>query len=96
MRFKLVEMETIIWINFFVNILIIGYVAYRENRIYISVNKTFWCKKTYSITVMWNSKPLRKGVSATGLFTIPIRNYEKMEQWDDEMFKSGEYKTYCA
>lgn len=87
-------MDIIIWINFLVSMFIIGRLAYRENRIYISANKTNWCNKTHSITVMWNRKPLKEGVDAHGLFTIPLGNYEKMEQWDEEMYESGEYKQY--
>jgi hypothetical protein len=34
------------------------------------------------------------GYSAKGLFTLPIRNYKKTEEWDRKMFKSGEYKKY--
>jgi len=87
-------MNIMIWFSFIVNILLIVYVGYRENRIYISVGKTFWCRKVYSYTVMWNAQPLRKGVCAKGLFTIPIRDYEKAESWDAKMFKSGEYRKY--
>lgn len=87
-------METIIWFNFIVSLLVVVRFLYRENRIYLSYSRTFWCKKLYGITVMWNNKPIRKGISANSLFYIPIRNNHKTEAWDDMMFKSGEYKRY--
>lgn len=75
--------------------LILVCVVYKENRLYISVNRTFWCKKIYSITIMRNDRPIKEGISyATGLFTIPLRNRKKLIKWDDDMFKNDKCETY--
>jgi len=88
-------MNIITWINLIANIIVLSYIAYRENRIYLSVERTFWCDRLIGINVMWNSYPVRKrGRNARGLFYIPIRNAEKTEEWDNKMFVSGEYKKY--
>ena len=87
-------METLTIINIVINSLILAYIFHRENRMYITANKTFWCHRTFSYTVMWNTKPLRRGISARGLFTISIRDYDKSQKWDDEMYQSGKHKKY--
>lgn len=72
----------------------ISYLTYKYFPFWIDVNKTFWCKKTYSITLMMYTRRSEYGSSSKGLITIPIRNYKKTEEWDDKMFRSGEYKKY--
>jgi len=89
-------MKYLIIFNFLVSISVVSYFLYKKFPFYISVNKTFWCKKVYSITLMMYTSRSEYGSSSKGLFTLPIRNYEKIEKWDSEMFKSGEYKNYCA
>ena len=80
--------------NFIVNIIIMGYLVYKVFPFHISVNKTFWCKRVTALTIMMYTKRSEYGSSSKGLFTIPIRNYKKAEEWDGRMYKSGEYKKY--
>ena len=80
--------------NFIVNMLIIGYIGYKYNPFYISVNKTFWCNKIYSYTLMMYTFRGEYGSSSRGIFTLKIRNAKKLDEWDNAMFKSGEYKKY--
>lgn len=72
-------MKALIYFNTIVNILLIGWWIYRNNRIYISINRTDIDKKILGFTVMWNAYPVRKGVCDSGLFYVPIRNAEKLE-----------------
>lgn len=84
-------MDILTWINF---ILIVGYIFYRENRIYLTFSRTFWYKKITTINVMWCNKPVfhRKGCWVShGIFHIPIRNAKKMHRWDSEK-RESEYK----
>lgn len=87
-------MKTLIIFNTIVNVILIGYILYRENRFYIQVNRSFWYRKLISITLMWNYGPIRKGIHARRIFTIRVRSYGKTEKWDSEMFHSGEYLKY--
>ena len=87
-------MKTLIIFNSITNVIIIGYYLCLKNPFYIEVNRTFWCKKPYSITLWRYTYRSENGSSANGLFTIPIRNYQKAMEWDDKMFRSGEYKKY--
>lgn len=87
-------MNYLIIFNFLVNIIIIGYICYKKNPFYISVNKTFWCRKVVSLTLMRYTHREKSWSSSKGVFTLPIRNYKKMEEWDTQMLRSGEYKRY--
>ncbi len=80
--------------NFVVNLIIVGYFAYKHFPFYISKEKTTWCERTYAFTLMMYVRRSEFGSSSKGIFTIPIRNYEKAVAWDDEMFRSGKYKQY--
>lgn len=71
-------MEKLIYFNTIVNILLIGWWVYRNNRIHISPNRTSG-DTLLGFNVMWNSYPVRKGICASGLFYVPIRNVEKTE-----------------
>jgi len=88
-------MKVLIIINFLFNLTIVGYLIYKFFPFYISVNRTFWCKKIYSFTLMkYTYKDKYSYSSSIGLFRLPIRNYRKMMEWDDKMFNTGEYKRY--
>lgn len=78
-------METIIYFNFFVNLIIIGYLIHKYKRFYISVNRTVWYKKAKSITLWYKTYESEYGSSATGLFTFWIRN-KKIDDWDRKEF----------
>lgn len=82
--------------NFVVNILIVSYFIYTNNKFYITANRTFWCKKIYSYTLWKYTHKSEYGSSSIGVFTFPIRNRDKMEDWDSAMFRSGEYKKYAT
>lgn len=89
-------MKYLVIFNFLVSISIICYLIYKYFPFYIEVNKTFWCKKAYSIT-LWMRTSGNKFTnygSAKGLFTIPFRDRKKLDKWDYKMFKSGKYKNY--
>jgi hypothetical protein len=85
-------MEYLIIFNFLISISTVGYFIYEKFPFHLSVNKTFWCKKVYSITLMMRTSGNRRSYSAKGIFTLPIRNYKKLIEWDDKMYESGEYK----
>jgi len=77
--------------NFISNIIIIvclmAYIT--KKNFYVSANKTFWMKKVCSFSLMKrNSKN-----SAYGIFHIhiPFRDYKKMNDWDSEQFRNGNY-----
>ncbi len=89
-------MKYLIIFNFLVSISVVGYFIYKKFPFYLSVNKTFWCKKVYSITLMMYTSRSEYSSRSKGLFTLLIRNYKKIEEWDSKMFKSGEHKRYCA
>lgn len=96
MRSNFKIMKYLVIFNFFVNMIIVCYFIYKKFPFYVEVNKTFWCKKTYSFTLMMYMHRDKYGSSAKVLFTLPIRNYKKIEEWDSKMFKNGEYKRYSA
>ena len=87
-------MKTLIIFNSITNVIIIGYYLYLKNPIYIEVERTFWCKRPYSFSFWIYTYRGENGSSAKCFFTIPFRNYQKAMEWDDEMFRSGEYKKY--
>ena len=76
-------MKTLLYIDLLFTLLILIYIVRRENRLHISLSKNSYFNKLIGINVMWNRKPLRKGLNASSLFYIPIRNYEKMEVAED-------------
>jgi hypothetical protein len=85
-------MSILILISLLCNIAIIGYFVYKYWPFYIEVNKTFWCGKAYSFTIM---KYVYRGKSYTyskDLLTINFKNFKKLEVWDNKMFQTGEYK----
>ena len=91
-------MKYLVIFNFLVSVGIVSYLTYKYFPFYLEVNKTFWCKKPYSIT-MWmrtSGNRLTNYSSAKGLFTLSFRDGEKLNEWDSKMFRSGEYKRYCA
>ena len=77
-----------------VSVSVVSYFIYKKFPFYIGVNKTFWCKKVYSITLMMYTSRNEFGSSSKGIFTLPIRNEKKLDKWDEKMFRSGEYKKY--
>ena len=88
-------MKYLIIFNFIVSISIVGYLLYKYFPFYIEVNKTFWCKKPFSIT-LWmrtSGNRLTNYGSAKGLFTLSFRNEERLDQWDHALFKSGKHKS---
>lgn len=85
-------METIIYFNFFVNLIIIGYLIHKYNRFYISVNRTFWYKKAKSITFWYKTYKSEYGSSAKGLFTFWIRD-KKIDEWDSNEFLKTKTKN---
>ena len=80
--------------SFICNVVFVGYLCYKYFPFYIEVSKTCWCKKIYSFTLMRYIHKTQFGYSAKGLFTIPIKNYNKITKWDNDMFNSGKYKEY--
>ena len=87
-------MEYLVIFNSLVSVSVVCYLTYKKFPFYISVNKTFWCKKTSSITLWMYTRRGKYGSSSKGLLTIPVRNRKKLNEWDSEMFSSGEYKKY--
>lgn len=89
-------MEYLIIFNSLVSISIVGFALYKYFPFYFEINKTFWCKKPYSITlwVRTSGNRLTNHESAKGLFTFSFRNKDKLEEWDLKVFKSRQYKTY--
>lgn len=87
-------MKFIILLHLIFDITFISYIIYKHWPFYIIVNKTFWCEKAYSFTIM---KYVYRGKSYTyskGLLTINFKNFKKLEVWDNKMFDTGEYKKY--
>jgi len=85
-------METISIVN---TILILGILLFLIKKhcvLYIYVNRTFWMKKIYSVTLMRITHKNEYVTAASGIFTIKIRNYKKASEWDSEQFKNGNYK----
>lgn len=78
-------MEKLTYLNTIVNVLLVGWWCYRNNRLYISTSRMGNNDVLVGIDVMWNSYPVRKGICATGLFHIPIRNGDKIETRDKVM-----------
>lgn len=72
-------MEKLVYFNTLINILLIGWWVYRNNRLFLSTNRSSRNNVLLGFTVMWNSYPVRKGVCASGLFYIPLRNADKVE-----------------
>lgn len=69
-------MKYLIIFNFLISLCIICYLIYKRFPLYITVNKTFWYKKAYSITLWKIVSGSRKegSYSAIGIFTLPFRN----------------------
>jgi hypothetical protein len=73
-------MKTLIIINFIINVLIIVYMLYKENRFYFEINKTFWKETPYSISLWYKTEIYTDGgFKATCIITIPFRRYKKIE-----------------
>ena len=79
-------MKNIIYLNLFINLIIVGYLIYKHNRLYISINKTFWLKKVKSITFWWRVYKDEYGSMSKSLLTIRISN-KKIDEWDSNEFK---------
>lgn len=71
---------------------------YDNNRVWISYERTFWCKFLTGITFMWADRPMKywktESYSSNGFLHIPLRSVPKMEEKDDAYFHSGEFKNY--
>ena len=89
-------MKALIIFNTIVSLGIVAYMLYLYFPFYIDINRTFWCKRAYSVTLLMRTYPRRRsksgGSSSKGIITIPFRNEEKIKEWDSKMFHSGEYK----
>lgn len=85
-------MKYLIIFNFTVNILLIGWLLHKHflSSFYISLDKTFWCKKVYAITLMRRID----SCYSVGVVTLKLRNCKKLQDWDSEMFRTGKYKKY--
>jgi hypothetical protein len=76
--------------------IVVGYFIYKKFPFYIEVNKTFWCKRIYSFTLMMYTRRDEYASSAKGLFTLPVRNYKKIEEWDKKMHEIGKHRKYSC
>lgn len=57
------------------------------SRFLIEVNRTFWYKIPYSATLYYKTAISKNGgYSATGIFTLSWRNFEKAEALDNLYF----------
>ena len=54
--------------SFVVNVIIVGNFVYEKFQYYISVNKTFWCHKIVSFTLMMYTKREQDYSSSKGLY----------------------------
>ena len=87
-------MKYLVIFNFLVSISIVGYLTYKYFPFHIEVNKTFWCKKPYSIT-LWmriSGNRLTNYGSSIGLFTLSFRNEEKLRKWDSDTYHNDYIK----
>jgi len=87
-------MKNLIIFNFIVNVIIVSKFIYKKNPFYFEIQRTFWCKKPYAITLwMYTS---RTGFSSNSkrLYTLYLINPNKADEWDTKMFRSGKYKNY--
>lgn len=80
--------------NLVCNIVIIAYWVYKNNRFYISPNKTFWCKKIKGYHLMYITHEGHGWREAKGVLYLPLRNSKKYDKWDSEQFTNGRYKKY--
>lgn len=79
--------------NFITNVLIlvVASLYFINKKFYIQTERTFWSKKLKGVHVMKRDSE----VESHGILYIPLRlNGEKLDEWDDKQFKSGEYKKY--
>ena len=83
----------IVIFNFIVSLSITCYLIYKYFPFHFTVDKTFWKRKPFSIT-LWmrtSGNRLTNYGSSTGLFTFRFRNEEKLDKWDREQYKK-DYK----
>jgi len=59
-----------------------------KSPIYFNINRTFWYKIPYSITLMYRTTKH----SSIGIFTIPMRNYLKCKRKDNMLFQQQKYE----
>lgn len=79
-------MKTLIYFNTIVNLIIVGYWIYKNNRLYISIQRTFWYKKIISVALMWKTDISETGYTATSLIRIIIRNPNDARELDSKQF----------
>ena len=89
LRIKNKIMNTIIILNFIINIAILSFFAYKYNPFWISITRTFWMKKVTSFTIMYRYYKSEYSSSSRGIITFPIRNYKKWSEWDSKQFNKG-------
>lgn len=82
--------------SFIVTLSITCYLLWVYFPFYLEFNRTVWCKKSYSITLWMITSGNRRTTygSAKGVFTLPFRNEDRLNAWDDAMFDSGKYQQY--
>jgi len=83
-------MNILIIFNTLINVFFIGLILYKWNPIYIEINRTYWMKKIISFTLWYRTSKY----SAKGIFTIPIRDWEKWDAWDFKQYHNGNYSKY--
>jgi len=74
-------MEGLIYFNSVVNIFLLGWWFYKNNRLYFSPTRSSYGNIILGINMMWRNQSVYsgRGCSAKGLFYIPIRNSKKIE-----------------
>jgi len=78
-------MDKLIYFNTVINVLLVGWWLYRNNRLYISASRTSKGKTFTGIEVWLRDSPERHTCGSIRILYIPIRNYEKIETREDVM-----------
>lgn len=61
---------------------------YFIRKFHFEVSKTFWYKIPYSVTLWYTYKESKYGSTSKGIFTIPLRNYLKVQELDSKKFNA--------